>query len=190
MRNTYGGGHTKTVGHGKELDEIIDQVKRWGIPESAVDRIFTPADYYGKFNVGRYTKYMEDSMILNNSLGVCSILSGFGFIYGEDYSNYYSSVTGMEMSNSDLMKAAGDVFDIKKALNVREGFTREYDKIPKVWLRPMNTPEGVIELKDYYDTKVITEEDIKRMLDDYYDERGWDIEKGTPTEEKLSELGL
>ena len=54
----------------------------------------------------------------------------------------------------------------------------------------MNTPEGVIELKDYFDTKVINEEDIKRMLDDYYDERGWDIEKGTPTEEKLSELGL
>ena len=103
---------------------------------------------------------MEDSMILNNSMGVCSILSGFGFIFGEDYSDYYSSVTGMEMSNTELMEAAGDVFDIKKALNVREGFNREYDKIPEVWLRPMNTPEGVIELKDYFDTKVINEEDI------------------------------
>jgi len=189
-RPHHGGGHTMTVGHGKELDVIIDQVKRWGISESAVNRIFTPADYYGKFNVGRYTRYMEDSMILNNSMGVCSILSGFGFIFGEDYSDYYSSVTGMEMSNTDLMEAAGDVFDIKKALNVREGFNREYDKIPKVWLRPMNTPEGVIELKDYFDTTLITEEGIKKMLDDYYDERGWDVEKGIPTEEKLNKLGL
>jgi aldehyde:ferredoxin oxidoreductase len=28
------------------------------------------------------------------------------------------------------------------------------------------------------------------MLDDYYDERGWDIETGIPTREKLEELGL
>jgi aldehyde:ferredoxin oxidoreductase len=28
------------------------------------------------------------------------------------------------------------------------------------------------------------------MLDDYYDERGWDIQNGIPTREKLVELGL
>jgi aldehyde:ferredoxin oxidoreductase len=27
-------------------------------------------------------------------------------------------------------------------------------------------------------------------LDDYYDERGWDIKTGIPTEETLLELGL
>jgi len=27
-------------------------------------------------------------------------------------------------------------------------------------------------------------------LDDYYQERGWDIERGIPTERKLVELGL
>ncbi|MGM0366224.1 MAG: aldehyde ferredoxin oxidoreductase C-terminal domain-containing protein [Actinomycetota bacterium] len=189
-RPHHGGGHTLTVGPGKSLDVISDQVKRWGIPKEAFDRIFTPADYYGKFNVGRYTKYMEESMVINNSLGVCSILTGLGFVYGEDYSEYYSSVTGIEMSNSELMAAAEVAFNIKKLLNVREGFTRSDDKIPELWLRPMKTPEGVIETKDYFDTKVLTENDIKRMLDDYYDERDWDIEKGIPTDKKLAELGL
>ena len=28
------------------------------------------------------------------------------------------------------------------------------------------------------------------MLDDYYDERGWEIERGIPTKDKLIELGL
>ena len=189
-RPHHGGGHTLTVGPGKSLDMIIDQVKRWGISNEAVERIFTPADYYGKFNVGRYTKYMEEAMVVNNSLGICSILTGFGFVYGEDYSDFYSSVTGIEMSSSDFMRAAEVVFNIKKALNVREGFTRKDDKIPEVWLRPMKSPEGVIEMKDYFDTKVLTREDIKMMLDDYYDERGWDIEKGIPTREKLIQLGL
>jgi aldehyde:ferredoxin oxidoreductase len=31
---------------------------------------------------------------------------------------------------------------------------------------------------------------VEKMFDDYYDERGWDIEKGIPTREKLEELGL
>jgi len=35
-----------------------------------------------------------------------------------------------------------------------------------------------------------TAEDLERLLDDYYDERGWDVEKGIPTRKKLVELGL
>jgi len=36
----------------------------------------------------------------------------------------------------------------------------------------------------------INEEIADRFLDDYYQERGWDVDKGIPTREKLLELGL
>jgi len=36
---------------------------------------------------------------------------------------------------------------------------------------------------------LVSLEDLSRLLDDYYAERGWDSE-GRPTEEKLKELGL
>ena len=36
----------------------------------------------------------------------------------------------------------------------------------------------------------IYKEDFEKLLDDYYDERGWDVETGTPTPNKLEELGL
>ena len=36
----------------------------------------------------------------------------------------------------------------------------------------------------------MTEEVLDRMLDDYYEERGWDKKSGLPTPEKLAELGL
>jgi len=32
--------------------------------------------------------------------------------------------------------------------------------------------------------------DLDKMLDDYYDERGWDIKKGVPAKQKLVELEL
>jgi aldehyde:ferredoxin oxidoreductase len=38
--------------------------------------------------------------------------------------------------------------------------------------------------------QVISKDDLKLMLDEYYTERGWDISTGSPTREKLAELGL
>ena len=45
-------------------------------------------------------------------------------------------------------------------------------------------------MMDYFKNAIITKEDTDRMLDDYYDERGWDKEKGEPTPEKIKDLGL
>ena len=37
--------------------------------------------------------------------------------------------------------------------------------------------------------KSISREDVEKLLDMYYEQRGWDA-NGFPTEEKLAELGL
>ena len=80
-----------------------------------------------------------------------------------------------------------------KLLNVREGFTRKDDVIPS-WWRATETPYPDATgtpalLKDYWG-KAVTRDRLERMLDDYYDERGWDLESGIPTKERLIELGL
>lgn len=38
--------------------------------------------------------------------------------------------------------------------------------------------------------QVISKEDLDTMLDEYYSLRGWDMETGIPTREKLVDLGL
>ena len=43
---------------------------------------------------------------------------------------------------------------------------------------------------DYFHTAVLTREDVERLLDDYYEERGWDKRNGIPTPAKLGQLGL
>lgn len=189
-RPHHGGCHTLTTAPGKSLDEIRKQVEGWGIPEDAVERIFTPVSHTGKFNIGRYTKYMEDAMAVNNSLGACSMYAAFGLVFGEDLAELYSAATGMEVSAGELMLGGERAFNVKKLLNVREGFTKGDDRVPELWLRPMKTPEGEEVTTDYFRTKVLTREDFKRILEDYYDERGWDKNKGIPTSEKLKELKL
>jgi aldehyde:ferredoxin oxidoreductase len=38
--------------------------------------------------------------------------------------------------------------------------------------------------------QLISREDLDKMLDEYYAERGWDAKTGVPTREKLTELRL
>jgi aldehyde:ferredoxin oxidoreductase len=89
------------------------------------------------------------------------------------------------------MKAAERAWNTAKVINVRAGFGRRDDRPPWIWFIPLKGEGGKESpLMDYYKTTVLTEADIDRFLDDYYDERGWDKESGAPTPEKLRELGL
>ena len=189
-RPHHGGSHTRTNSRNKTLEEIREQVEAWGLPQEVVDRIFTEAPYCGSFNVGRYTKHMEDMMRVKNSLGLCAIYSYQGLIFGHDMARLYNAATGESLTAGELIKCGERISNLAKLVNVREGFSREDDKVPELWFRPMDTPEGRIEMHDYFNTKVITKEDAEKILDDYYQERGWDVRQGTPTPEKLKELGL
>lgn len=189
-RPHHGGAHTRTNSPMRPIGEIRYQLERWGVPNDALERIFTPTPYSGKFNVGRYTVYMENMMMINNATGLCSIYTYQAMIHGDDIARLYSASMGFDVTAADLMRCGERIFNISKLINIREGFTRIEDKVPETWLRPMESPEGKIVLMDYYATKPLTKGDIEKILQDYYDERGWDIEKGIPTKEKLSQLNL
>ncbi|MBW1806353.1 MAG: aldehyde:ferredoxin oxidoreductase, partial [Deltaproteobacteria bacterium] len=63
------------------------------------------------------------------------------------------------------------------------GFTRSDDTLPE---RLMTEPLQSGASKGH----IISKEDLKQMLEEYYTARGWDLTTGIPTREKLSELGL
>jgi aldehyde:ferredoxin oxidoreductase len=81
------------------------------------------------------------------------------------------------------LKTLGErVWNQIRLFNLREGFTRADDTLPKRFTEePL--PEGP------YAGAKITLEDLDQLLDDYYAFRGWDKE-GRPTADKLKELGL
>jgi aldehyde:ferredoxin oxidoreductase len=159
-----------------------------GVPKEALDRIFPRPGY---FNIGRMTPYGEDWVQFMNSVGMGCLRGRVdNFFKGEDWAEVYSAVTGFETSLEELRKAARRNYNLYKALNVRAGFSRKEDVFPSRWFEPLHTTDrGTLMLCDYFGTP-LTREDCERVLDDYYDERGWDIKTGIPTEKTLNELDL
>jgi aldehyde:ferredoxin oxidoreductase len=66
---------------------------------------------------------------------------------------------------------------------LREGEKREDSLFPKRFYRE-KLPEGPGK------GMVIDPDQVNRMLDDYYEARGWDRKTGIPKEAKIAELGL
>jgi aldehyde:ferredoxin oxidoreductase len=74
------------------------------------------------------------------------------------------------------------IVNLERLFIAREGITREDDTLPARFLHePL--PEG-----SGPSTGSVLE--LEPMLDEYYRARGWDLETGLPTRDKLSELGL
>jgi aldehyde:ferredoxin oxidoreductase len=95
------------------------------------------------------------------------------------------------MSREQVVEAAERGWNMSRAVNVREGITRNDDAIPEQWFRSLKTADGQHHaIRDYYKSKMMTREDVIHLLDDYYEDRGWDTASGIPAEAKLSELGL
>jgi aldehyde:ferredoxin oxidoreductase len=189
-RPHHGGSHTRTNSRGKTIEEIREQIEHWGLPDDVLHRIFTETPYSGKFNVGRYTRYMEDLMRVKNALGICTIYTYQALIFADDMARLYSAAVGEDVSAWDLVNRGERISNIAKLLNVREGFSRVDDQPPAVWFTPMNSPDERIVIQDYYQTTELTPDDLSRMLDDYYDERGWDRATGSPSGARLEQLGL
>ncbi len=172
------------------IEFIMADAKLKGVSTNDMDRIFQPVSYYGNFNAARLTKHIEDFNFILNGLGVCQIWGPLGLFSIGNLAELYSASTGIEVSPDELKLAGERLFNLYKFLNMREGFGRADDAFPEVWLEPLETPDGVQTLTDYYREHVLTEDDISLLMDDYYDERGWDSKKGIPTKQKLAELGI
>jgi aldehyde:ferredoxin oxidoreductase len=92
-------------------------------------------------------------------------------------------ITGLTFSPEEIEKVGERVNNLAKAFNVREGFTRADDVFPE---RLMTEPLKQGASKG----QMISKADLDKMLDEYYRERGWDVETGMPTRAKLVELRL
>lgn len=122
----------------------------------------------------------------------------------EDYSKEISTATGVEYTSDDLLKIGEMIWNLERLFNIREGFTKEDDRLParleetpmpnevysaeekKVLKPPLEVPpHGKIERQPTAGSTV----PILEMLPSYYEKRGW-TEDGVPTDEKLQELNL
>ena len=191
-RPHHGGTQTAITLPKMSLDLLKEDVHNMGVSEEVFERIFTETEYYGDFNCGIYAKHCEDVMAVHNSVGTCIVYSipPFLVLNVKKIASIYSVATGIEVSPEELKRRGERCFNLYKMLNVNEGFSRKDDGCSNIWLSPRETPDGIKPIMDYYRKNVISKDDIDKLLKDYYNERGWDVELGIPTEEKLEELGI
>lgn len=167
--------------------------KRGIVPAEAMERVFSGPP--SGFHVGRYTSYMENWYTLHDCLGTCA-RPFVGMMYQLPWlAELFCSATGIEKSHDELMHIAERVWNLAKVVNLREGFDRKDDQLPDRFIdEPLvaNLEAGKKEffLSDYARSHRITREELNSLLDGYYEERGWDLEKGWPTRTKLVEAGL
>ena len=94
-------------------------------------------------------------------------------------SNILSAITGWEHTPNDLLVAGDRSINLKRAIDIKLGLTREDDQLPRICLEPLT--EG---------STACLAPDMDRLLKEYYEYRQWDWETGKPRKEKLIELGM
>ncbi len=176
----------------QSLADIRRDTEKMGVTKEEIDRIFDG----DSFNAGRLAKYTQDAEYLYNALGICDTVVHWECDPTRDVpwlSEIYIALTGIGVSPRELLRAGERIWNLERMLNVREGFTRLEDEIPSVWLQNIDNPvslrSGEQYLMDWFGNR-LRKEDIEKMLDDYYEERGWDVKTGVPTKEKLVALGM
>jgi len=135
---------------------------------------------------GKLTKWNQDvRTATTDAPTMCAFLLDMAVagIATQNTADLLEAVTGLVYTPDDIMQAGERINNLARAFNVREGFTRADDTLPE---RLLTEPLPGGASKGHF----ISKDELNQMLDEYYTERGWNIETGAPTSEKLEELGL
>jgi len=167
-----------------ETDDLFEEqlCPEIGINEEAFPRKCRDKLYAGSEKV-RLNKIVGDLFAVFDSLVVCKwTVYPCGGTKVTTINDIIAAATGWNITLNELMKTGERIFNLCRAFNVREGITRKDDTLPKRFTEPL--PEGP------YKGEAFPREVLEKMLDYYYEFRGWNKRTGIPTREKLEELEL
>lgn len=166
------------------------------LPEQVLRRVYgQPTPYNGPLT-SEYTDYdgkprmvfwQEMCYEAVDCLGVCKYHTVFlspNMPNFEEFSKFLYYNTGLEMSPLEIWEVAERAYNLERLFNIREGLSRKDDwLVDRYFDEP--TPDGL----DIARGKRIDREKFKNMIDEYYEQHGWD-ENGVPKPETLKRLGL
>jgi aldehyde:ferredoxin oxidoreductase len=130
---------------------------------------------------GIMVKECEDFMVMVESVGLCKYGTQIPpEFYYDDVAQALKIHNGLDLSSEQLQTIGERIVNINRLFNVARGITRSDDQLPDR-LTKEGAPKGpspgqVVELN--------------QMLDEYYEQRGWNLDTGLPTMDTLKRLGL
>jgi aldehyde:ferredoxin oxidoreductase len=146
----------------------------WFKPLGAFEPI--PADDIGAEKIRMLVYYTNWRHYMNSAV-VCQFLPWTI----DNLVELTNGVTGWDTNVWELMKVGERAATLTRLFNIREGFTKEDDRIPKRFFKAFE--EG------YLKGKAPKEDEFQQAIQYYYQMMGWDSE-GVPLDGKLAELGI
>jgi aldehyde:ferredoxin oxidoreductase len=104
----------------------------------------------------------EDKMTLFDALILCRFYRDL--ITWKDLQEIIKSTCGISLRKKSLKNMASGIINLARNFNQQEGVTKKEDKLPRRFFREVLQETG----------KAIQPEDLKFMLKEYYQLRGWD----------------
>lgn len=104
----------------------------------------------------------EDRLTIFDSLIFCRFFRDL--IGWEELCSIIKMLTNLNFSRQELQKIAGEITNSARAINIREGFSRNDDTLP---VRLLNEPVGT------RNSHRITEQELHKLIEDYYSIRSW-----------------
>ncbi|KJS22401.1 MAG: hypothetical protein VR72_06100, partial [Clostridiaceae bacterium BRH_c20a] len=130
-------------------------------------------------DVTRMTTILDSLIVCRMTEGILGLTS-----LTEKHAEIINVITGMNPTVKDVVDISDRIYAVQRAFNIRHrNGGRNEDILPH---RFMNEPIPDGPAKGKYMPK----ETLDKLLDEYYDARGWDKETGYPTKETLVRLGL
>jgi aldehyde:ferredoxin oxidoreductase len=134
-----------------------------------------PSDRHSSDRKGEFAAKFQSLKDLFDALTLCK----FAPLTPTMICDILNGITGWEYTPDELLATGDRSMNIKRAISVKRGLSRQQDCLPEICLRPLD--EGA-------SADVVP--DMDQMLREYYDYRSWDWETGKPSKQKLLELGL
>ncbi len=97
------------------------------------------------------------------------------------YTGFLEAATGKKLSVEEFIRVGERIWNLEKLFNLGAGFSRRDDNLPGRCFEPIKGEKS--------EGAVMTHEQFKTMLDEYYSLRGWN-HGGVPETRKLKELGI
>jgi aldehyde:ferredoxin oxidoreductase len=154
-------------------------IQRRGAPDLGVE----PMDRFAVEGKGTACKAFEDARSFVN----CQILCVFDVSMTGDDANLplvrrlLGATLGREVDRDEMFAVGERAYNLARIFALRQGLRRRDDDLPKRF-KTLALPYGKRK-------EAIPDADLRRMLDEYYAARGWDVD-GRPTPETVRRLDL
>ncbi len=138
-------------------------------------------DRYALEGKGRLVKSIQDNRAYVDSIGICTVVRGSMDFSDSPGGDVLEALTGHDFT-PELMSIGERIYTLERMILNREGIRRKDDQPPERIVKEA-VPSGPTK------GRFLTSEMYNTMLDEYYEERGWDRD-GVPTSETIEKLGL